>query len=55
VVGVRLSKYVVTSVTFAQWFIKEGDNKPLRAIGYVAAFLVFIISGTISILGRTLS
>jgi hypothetical protein len=39
--GVRLLYPIFRAVEWAQWFIKQGDRHPLRAIGLVAAVLVF--------------
>jgi hypothetical protein len=39
--GVRLLNPVFRLVARAQWFLKQGDRHPLRAIGMVAAVLVF--------------
>jgi hypothetical protein len=40
-VGVRFLSSVFRLVKRAQWFLKQGDRHPLRAIGMVAAVLVF--------------
>jgi hypothetical protein len=39
--GVRLLNPVFRLVAQAQWFLKQGDRHPLRAIGMVGAILVF--------------
>ena len=33
--------YFRLAVGWAQWFLKQGQNHPLEAIGYVAAIIVF--------------
>jgi hypothetical protein len=40
-IGVRLLYSVFRAVAVAQWFIKQGNQHPLRAIGMVAGVLVF--------------
>jgi hypothetical protein len=40
----RLLYAIFFAITWAQWLLKQGDRHPLRAIGVVAASLVFIIS-----------
>src|SRR6267378_2145216 len=40
-VGVRFLSSVFRLVKRAQWFLKQGDRHPLRAIGMAAAVLVF--------------
>ena len=42
--GVRLFYPIFRAVEWAQWFLKEGDRHPLRAIGVVAAALVFAVT-----------
>jgi hypothetical protein len=49
--GVRLLNPVFRLVAWAQWFLKQGDRHPLRAIGMVAAAVVF--GGTM--LGKVLA
>jgi hypothetical protein len=44
--GVRLLYPIFRAVESAQWFLKNGEQHPLRAIGMVAAVLVFGV-GTI--------
>jgi hypothetical protein len=39
--GVRLLYPIFRAVEWAQWFIKRGNQHPLRAMGWVAAVLVF--------------
>ena len=39
--GVRLLYFVFGAVGWFQWFIKGGEQHPLRAVGWVAAVLVF--------------
>jgi len=43
--GVRVLYPIFRAVEFAQWFLRQGARHPLRAIGMVAAVLVF--AGTI--------
>lgn len=43
--GVRLLYAIFRAVEWAQWFLKQGNQHPLRAIGLVAAALVF--AGTV--------
>jgi hypothetical protein len=43
-VGVRVIGMIFRAVEGAQWFLKQGNRHPLRAIGMVAAALVFVIS-----------
>ena len=40
-IGVRLLFTVFQAIEGAQWFLKQGDRHPFRAIGFVAAALVF--------------
>jgi hypothetical protein len=39
--GVRLLYPIFRAIEWAQWFLKQGHRHPLRAIGMVAAVLVF--------------
>ena len=41
-IGVRLLYPLFRALDFAQWFLKEGDRHPLRAVGMVAGVLVFV-------------
>jgi hypothetical protein len=45
VLFIQAFTYFSRAVGWTQWFIKDGANHPLRAIGYVAAVIVFV--GTI--------
>jgi hypothetical protein len=45
----RAVNYIRRAVGWTQWFLKEGRQQPLEAIGYVAAPIVFI--GTIIVQG----
>ena len=45
----RAANYLRRAVGWTQWFIKEGRQQPLEAIGYVAALIVF--TGTIIVQG----
>ena len=40
--GVRILYSIFRAVEWAQWFLKQGNQHPLRAIGVVAAGLVFV-------------
>jgi hypothetical protein len=40
-IGVRLLYPIFRAIERAQWFLKQGNRHPLRAIGMVAAVLVF--------------
>jgi hypothetical protein len=37
----RLVFWIFRAVLWAQWFIKQGDAHPLKAIGIVATIIVF--------------
>lgn len=53
--GVILIKFFnlfLAAVTWTQWFIKQGRNHPLDAIGYVSGVATFIITATLQLLGR---
>jgi hypothetical protein len=39
-IGVRLLCPIFRAVEWAQWFLKQGNQHPLSAIGMVAAVLV---------------
>jgi hypothetical protein len=39
--GVRLVYLILRAVEWAQWFIKQGDAHPLKAVGIVATIIVF--------------
>jgi hypothetical protein len=41
--GVRLLNPIIHAVRWAQWFLTEGNQHPLRAIGLVAAVLAFAV------------
>lgn len=43
-VGLRLLNLLLYLVNLTQWFIKRGNQHPLRAIGLVASGLVFVIA-----------
>jgi hypothetical protein len=43
--GTRLLYPIFRIITWAQWFLKQGDRHPMRAIGMVAAALMFIAGG----------
>jgi hypothetical protein len=45
----RAANYARRAVGWTQWFLKEGKQQPLEAIGYVAAPIVFV--GTIMVQG----
>jgi hypothetical protein len=38
---VKLVYLIFRAVEWAQWFLKQGDAHPLRAIGIVATIIVF--------------
>ena len=38
---VRLVYLIFRAVEWAQWFLKQGDAHPLKAIGIVATIIVF--------------
>ena len=38
---VKLSYFIFRAVEWAQWFLKQGDAHPLKAIGIVATIIVF--------------
>lgn len=40
--GVRVVFVIFRAVEWAQWFLKQGDQHPIRAIGVVATVLVFV-------------
>jgi hypothetical protein len=40
--GVRVIYPVFRFIAWAQWFLKQGNQHPLRAVGIVAAALVFM-------------
>jgi hypothetical protein len=44
---VRGLNYLRAAVGWTQWFIKQGRQHPLEAIGYVAAVIVFVCSAII--------
>jgi hypothetical protein len=44
-IGVRLCYPLLRAVESARWFLKEGDQNPLRAVGVVAGALVFVVAG----------
>jgi hypothetical protein len=44
--GTRCLYPIFRAVVWAQWFLKQGDQHPMRAIGMVSAALMFI-SGAI--------
>jgi hypothetical protein len=39
--AVRLVFWIFRAVEWAQWFLKQGDAHPLKAIGLVATIIVF--------------
>jgi len=41
-IGVRLLYPIFRAIEWAEWFLKQGNRHPLRAIGMVAAVLVFV-------------
>jgi hypothetical protein len=43
--GVRLLSGALRAILWAQWFIKEGNQHPLRAIGLVASAVVMVVVG----------
>jgi hypothetical protein len=42
--GVQLLYPIFRAVEWAQWFLKQGNRHPLRAIGAVAAAVVFVVT-----------
>jgi hypothetical protein len=48
----RISDWALAAVGWAQWFLKRGRYHPLKALGYVAAALVFVGTATIQALLR---
>jgi hypothetical protein len=40
--GARLMNTMLHAIGYAQWLIRQGDQHPLRAVGLVAAIIVFI-------------
>jgi hypothetical protein len=55
VLVIRTGNYLLRAVTFMRWFLDKGDEHPIKAIGYVAATVVFVAATTTTILGRFLS
>lgn len=47
---IRLIFPLIKMIRWMQWAIKRGDQHPLRAIGAVAAAMVFLITGIIQLL-----
>jgi len=41
--GIRLFYPIFRVIVWAQWFLKQGDRHPMRAIGMVAAALMFTV------------
>jgi hypothetical protein len=41
-VFVKLIYLLLRAVEWAQWFLKQGDSHPLKAIGIVATIIVFV-------------
>jgi hypothetical protein len=50
IIGVRLFHMLTRVVSGAQWFIREGNARPFRAIGLVAAVLVFALAASVQLL-----
>ena len=50
VIGTRALRALLRTVRWAQWFIKQGNQRPLEAIGLVAAAVVFVITAVIGLL-----
>lgn len=44
VVGVQALNLLMRLAGKTQWFLKEGSEHPLQAIGYVAAGTVFVVA-----------
>jgi hypothetical protein len=52
---IQVLNYFMRAVTFTEWFLEDGKERPVKAIGYVAAGVVLVATMVISILGRVLS
>ena len=52
--GIRVLYLIFRAVKWAQWFLKQGNRHPLRAIGAVAAVLVLAATATGKMLAVTL-
>jgi hypothetical protein len=42
--GIKALYPVLKAVRWAQWFLKQGNQKPFEAIGLVAAAVMFVIT-----------
>jgi hypothetical protein len=47
VIATRAVRSLLRTVRWAQWFMRHGDQHPLRAIGLVAATAVFVLTAVV--------
>jgi hypothetical protein len=55
VVAARLFNPIVNSVGWLQWLVVNGRNRPVEAIGYIAAAVVFVTTALVAHLKSVLS
>lgn len=49
VIGLKSASYFLWASGKAQWFLKQGQQHPLEAVGWVAAVVVFIVTAIIRV------
>lgn len=50
IVVMQVANYMLAAARGAQWFLKQGRHHPFDALGYVVAFIVFVITAGVQFL-----